>query len=797
MIIFVPFLIQDRGLFLYFGDYNVQQIPFYQLANQAVKDGNIWWNWNTDLGANFIGSYSFYLLGSPFFWLTLPFSSAIVPYLMAPLFVLKYTLAAVTSYAFLRRFVKTDNLAVIGALMYAFSSYMIYNTFYNHFLDVAVVFPLLLIALEELVVNNRRGYFAAAIALCSIMNYYFFFGQIVFVFIYFLLRSNCDEFRIDLKKMLMIAGEAAIGVLISGVILLPSVLALSGNPRLNNVFNGFEWLFYQSYSNAAENRFRDNPQRYAQIFQSLFFPADIPGRLNFFPESNSSWSSVSAFLPLFSMSGVIAFLTQVKRHWVRRLLIVSFIMALVPGLNSLFSGINSTYYARWFYMPVLIMCLATIIALENRAVDFTKGIKWTLLIVAVFSLIAVFPYREEGDIAWSWGGLLKYPDRFGINIAIGLVCVICSYIIIKYFREDGKKFFTASAASICAIAFVCGFTTISWGRLEGQYDYRQVVDMGIYGGDSLELPDDEFYRIDIENGMDNWGMMWNKPTINAFHSIVPPSIMRFYNEIAENSNENRTVASRPKLSKAGLRHLTSVKYLMHESDKKTEVFIPGFEVIAERNGFNIYENKSFIPMGFTYDYYISQEKLSERPDRHKDRIMLRSLVLSSEDIQGYGYLMKPISSSDLNSMTDNSMLEDCKDRRNSAAYSFETDNRGFTARIDMKESNLVFFSVPYDKGWEAYVNGVKADIIEANIGFMAVYAQQGNGVVIRFKYTTPGLYWGIALTLAGLLLLAAYIITLKILTKRYPAELAVNRSYHNRRKYHKNLPDAFGEMMEG
>ena len=81
-VIFLPFIIYDGGYFLFYGDFNVQQIPFYTLAHDAVRDGNLFWNWNTDLGVNFIGSYSFYLLGSPFFWLTIPFPSEVVPYLI-------------------------------------------------------------------------------------------------------------------------------------------------------------------------------------------------------------------------------------------------------------------------------------------------------------------------------------------------------------------------------------------------------------------------------------------------------------------------------------------------------------------------------------------------------------------------------------------------------------------------------------------------------------------------------------------------------------------------------------------
>ena len=59
LLLFLPFVIYNRGYFIYYGDYNAQQIPFYRLAHEAVRSGNIGWSWTTDLGANFIGSYSF------------------------------------------------------------------------------------------------------------------------------------------------------------------------------------------------------------------------------------------------------------------------------------------------------------------------------------------------------------------------------------------------------------------------------------------------------------------------------------------------------------------------------------------------------------------------------------------------------------------------------------------------------------------------------------------------------------------------------------------------------------------
>ena len=76
-LIFLPWILLNKGYFFFYGDFNVQQIPFYQMIHDEVRNGNICWSYTTDLGANIIGSYSFYMIGSPFFWLTLPFRAVL------------------------------------------------------------------------------------------------------------------------------------------------------------------------------------------------------------------------------------------------------------------------------------------------------------------------------------------------------------------------------------------------------------------------------------------------------------------------------------------------------------------------------------------------------------------------------------------------------------------------------------------------------------------------------------------------------------------------------------------------
>ena len=73
-------MLLHRGLFSVAGDFNVQQIPFAMYANDAVKSGNVIWDWSLDLGSNFIGGMTFYILGNPSFWLSPLFPSDMFMY---------------------------------------------------------------------------------------------------------------------------------------------------------------------------------------------------------------------------------------------------------------------------------------------------------------------------------------------------------------------------------------------------------------------------------------------------------------------------------------------------------------------------------------------------------------------------------------------------------------------------------------------------------------------------------------------------------------------------------------------
>lgn len=759
-LVFLPFVIVDNGYFLYYGDFNVQQVPFYQMCHDAIRSGNIGWSWTTDLGANFIGSYSFYLLGSPFFWLTIPFPSEAVPYLMAPLLVLKFACASLTGFVYLRRYVRREAWAVVGGILYAFSGFSVYNVFFNHFHEAIVMFPLLLAAMDEYMETRRRGVFALAVFGCCFVNYYFFVGQVAFCLIYWFVRMFAGSWNISLRDFLLLALEAVLGVGMACVLLVPSVFAVLQNPRVDNPPEGWNALLY------------DRNQRYLHIIECFFFPPDIPARPNFTPDSGSKWASLGAWLPLFGMTGVIAWLQMHRRHWVRRMLGICFLMAMVPILNSAFQLFNSSYYARWFYMITLMMSLATVLSLESDRVDWKRAIKWNLGIVLAIALsVGLMPHTETEDgVSVTRFGLEDYPSRLWSYFAISMLCLGLLAVIFRFRKRNPRLFRQSIAVCVAGVSVLYSIFVLALGKTQTENAHDHLIPYSLNGGEDVDVPGGlENCRSDFYDSMDNAGMFWQIPNIQAFHSIVPGSIMEFYPSIGV----TRDVGSRPEVSHYGLRGLVSCKWLF-DDDHDAEYFggvlrndpqMPGWTFYENQNGFDIWENEYYIPMGFSYDYCVSRDTYEATSESNRELLMLKALVLENEDVEKYSDILPELTDTSTLSFSEEAYLDDCIDRRETSCTSFSYDNDGFSAVSEGDKERLVFFSVPYEDGWSATVNGEEAEIIKVNVGFMAVKVPAGEAD-IRFTYRTPGLLLGLLASGCAVTVLVVYLLVCRHLRKK-------------------------------
>lgn len=754
-IFFLPFYIIDGGFFHYAGDFNSQQISFYRYMNGFIKgagcpDGmagaaRSTFSWATDLGSGAMNAYSFYLYGSPFFWLSLIFPQNWLPYLMVPLLVLKFAVAGGGAYRYLCRYVRRSDHAVLGACLYAFSGFSIYNVFFNHFIDVVALFPWMLWALDETLYEQEEHYglFAFWVGVNLLNNYFFFIGQVLFLVIYFICKLTTKDFPMNVRLFVRLAFESLLGAALGFVLLWPAVLSILQNPRTIDLSSGWGFLTYSKV------------QQYLAILLSWLLPPDSPYITSIWSEGIIKWTSMSAYLPLCSLAGAMAYWRARKGDSKKRIVATCAIFALVPVLNSAFYALNSSYYARWYYMPVLILCAMTASALESPDISAdeldapVRGIGWLMVATLAFALVPV----QDGDTKeWSLG-VLQNPGQYAAVLSFGIGGLILYRLLCRRWR--GSRAFARRMTAV-VLAFACAFGMVhigigKFGQWHTDSDLVEQYTSAIKLKDDLPEGD---WRVDTYKTHDNLGLWLDKSSLQYFGSTAAPSILSFYPALGV----KRDVRSEPDISNYALRGLLSVKYLITTPEKQEDFLAAaddGWSYYDTKDGFMLYENENYVPMGFTYDYYITEESYETTVKTTRANLLMRALVLSEEDAEAYGKYLEKLPEAKLDDLWYDTYVSDCADRRASACSTFQMTNSGFHAEITLKKDDLVFFSVPYDDGFTAYVNGEETDVIRVDEGLMAVLAPAGENT-IDFVYQADGYPLASKVSLAALAAFALY-----------------------------------------
>ena len=854
----LPFLIDHGGLFFYYGDYNVQQVPFLIFAHRAVRQGRFFWNPLVDLGGNMAGTFSFYLWGSPFFWLTIPFPESWLPYMMPFIMALKYGTASATAYAWIRTRTKTGGAAAIGAFLYAFSGFQACNIVFQHFHDVTAFFPLYLLTFDRFVERRPGGRgrygFILMTALMSVINYYFFFGQVVFLALYYLVRRGIRLVRGEgilcaCREVLGILAGGAAGLMLAAFFLVQSVGGLMGNSRVSEFLSGYDLVAYPDSTTPLA------------IIRTLFVVPDLIARGTLFSSENIRNGSLAFYLPCFAMAGVIAYWMLRKRSWTRNLLALLAVMAMVPVLNASFSAFNEDFYTRWFYMPVLLCaCMTAEVLEEEESTAFVRGTLISNAFTVLFILMCFLPVYEDGT--WSFTSVCENRRLLPAQIRATLIgaAVLCVIAFLKHrygglfsvrtaaVPAGGPGKAEAAAAGVAAVelpeeepmpaeAVAAGGTSVelqeepvqavatdngeasaelreepvpaeapeTGSRLRGLLQPGTLclaltlvcciisTSAVVSNGSSLisysgfekwklqmltqrpvlgenEEPEQEaaaegidknvpspFSRVETDSTSTNYEMVWGIPTMHCFESTVHPSIFRWYRGIGM----IRTVESTLPFERIGARALMSVRYYLEndlvrsDNSYSDQGGIEGYSLNNNENGYNVYETENYIPMGISFDSYMTEENydlLENGPV--SDRVLVKNLILSEEAADRYGDLLTEDTDTDPGTMSYLEFGRLCDERAASACRDFAFDKNGFHATAQLEKDNLVLFSVPWDRGFSATVDGKPAELVRADFGLTAVFVPEGTHE-IRFSYLPAGLMPAAVLSLLTALALAA------------------------------------------
>ncbi|MGX8832890.1 YfhO family protein [Amedibacillus sp. YH-ame6] len=709
---FAYFIYKGNGAFTLRGDFNSQQLTFNMYANDVLKSGFSQWSWNTDLGTQFVGAFSFYNLGSPFFWVSLVFPSSAFPFIVGILYMLKYAVAGLLSYLFLKRFVSKKEYAVLGSILYAFCGFQSTNLMFNHFHDVVALFPLLLIGIEKLITEKRKGFFVVAVFFNCLLNYFFFIGEVLFLIIYFICR-----FHSDIKTMLKNIGicmiEGLLGIGLAAFLFVPSIMFILNNPRA-----GFstEGIFALTFSKTE----------YLAMLKSLLMPGEVMFRQSAI--TSIDWSSTSLYLPCVACSLVIAYVMK-KRNWITAMIIILAVCSAVPLLTASFYGFTAIYH-RWWYMFIIIMVLASIKVIENRR---EYPIKTSILIsLGVLILLTMYIYPD----------LILRKNVFLLYLMMSMMGLIILFIL-DYMKND-KKFIKMLLVFVSLFSFASTAFNIFLYR-QGSSTSEEILKK-INDSYNLKTYDMQYRYAMYDNYTSFIGKQKN---IWSFDSTISPTILEFNQAFGF----ERTSTSMRYEEVPYLEALLSGKYKITDDAKQENII----DKYSSNEGTNYVVEQEALPIGFSQNAYILKSEFMNIKVEDRAKVAIAALVIDDDNkntIKGLSKYTYDNSVNNVSFMGDKENLEN-----------FEITNDGFRGTISLSDVKSLFFSIPYDNGWSAYVDGKEVEIFKS-IGMMALKLNEGNHN-IKFTYSTPGMFTGIVVSLASCLLFAFYIILNKKLHNKH------------------------------
>ena len=729
------------GFFYVGGDFADQQIPFIMETKRMLSSGNPFWSWNTYLGQNFIASYSFYTLTSPFVWVDCLFPSNLILVGITFTLYLKFICAGVAAFFYLREMHISEKMCIAGGLFYAFSSYVICNVNFYHFFEPLICFPLLLLALERFI-NGRRYAFSLLVGISfatAFINWYF----IPCSFIAALLYAACriygkDGVRISWKRLLLGIFAVLVGILMSSIVLIPTALYLVGGSRAT-VSVQMEFTQYDILV-------------WLQQIRSLFIPkVEEMGNSSPWIFNTSSSSAVS--IPIVGVLLPMLYILQ-KKDWLKVLLIVSIIFFVTP-LNGIFSLYTDPRYSRWAYALTLFFVLASVKYLDEGGRIGIKALLifvLTSIFVYLFFRFPVFWMRLK-DIDTSTQGSRE------IDWCIFAVFVLSLLSLIAYQRRQ-----TWRMLMVLIVLFSCIHLGVRiYQRTDCFYTkantrhyrvFNTYIDSNLLRSDeNMNHRSDFFTREGVIYA--NMAMLYNMPSVSTYNSVKDKGLEKLFSTVQKSLYKSFLYNSLfvPEWNRTSFDALMSVKKIIEFKDPKAHwIPVEGKSLMAEDKDFSEYIFDYYIPMGFTYDSFILEEEIQKLLDRepYQDipKQLLANLVVDESNVS----LLKGLLPKGHLISNDVPLDSLVRARRKATCSSFIGDTKGFKATINLDKDNIVFFSVPSDPGFSAFVDGKQTSIIKVNLGLSAVLLPSGSHTV-EFRYMPPGLMVGIAVSIVSFLVL--------------------------------------------
>ena len=453
---------------------NMQQVaPLYaHLWDWMHGKASLWFDWYTGFGTNVSMSISAFSMLSPFNLLLYLFPRTLILESISILTLVKMIFMAVAMYAYINKKYNSlsYNMKVVFSLMYTFCGYtVLYGSCFTPWMDIVALFPLLMLAYENMMQTGKKIFYIIMVAIIFIINYYLGAMSLVYIFLisgaYVLLMSKKEKIK-EHAWNLGIGTVAGLGL--SCFVLVPVMMQLSGSQRGGSgqgiVSQYIGWIKSAIISDGQMAAF----QRWMMLYGMAFAAAVIIMGLKKFKEEKNTI------------------------RYMISLLLISLLPIVVEGINLMwhFGSYNGYTLRNGYIVAFTLITVAAYFAqrmFEEVTADKKQLVKQLVIFVVAAAVYAViYNIIPSNDIILA---------AFILFIAIFIAAFI---FYNKKLKKDGIGFDFNTIIAIVAIeVFIGAYSLIGPPKFYEYepYQYGDYVQAANEVKDSLDIEESVTERI--------------------------------------------------------------------------------------------------------------------------------------------------------------------------------------------------------------------------------------------------------------------------------------------------------------
>ena len=745
MILFYRFIFGNEVFLFSELDPNRDQIcnyyPYiYHLFHH--KEALSWWSFNSGMGNNMFPMINQFFL-DPFniinaiFWN--PMENGFV-YML----ILKLICISVVFYRLALILTGNRYVSFLTALLFSFNGFIMFMGQHWFMVNKVFAFVFLLLSIEIYFKSKIKWWLLLIALTINISDIYFFIQSAFFIGVYLLFRSFLIDGTLNKipKQVLKLSILTVVSGLLASVIILPFLAVIGNGPRLN-----------LNHLDIGKLIFSVNDFDYYLALFGMFFSNNLNGNAtNFFGWYDFMRSPIlySGLLTLLILPQLFFMQNKNQKRALIFISLISLITVIFPFFGYLFNGFQELYF-RWTYGVITFNLLSVAIILNAIYKDKTLNLSVLKITLAVlfFGLLLFWMYYRRHDGEWKMNYLVGsfYSDKnhYIQNRLIILFSFLTAYFILLHFINKYKVVVAFLFIIIIGTELIVEHSPTFYERglvkkNHNPYQTKFARDNQILLNRIKKNDLSQFYRIEQQYYPFGTGMTRNNSlaqnyyglkSYTSFNSKSTYEFCSFFNLIKKGHWANILPSWEPNIQRYSLLNVLSVKYLL----SKDSIQSKELKLIDQYNGIKVYRNLNSLPLGVTYKHFITESKLQSFSDTLKDKTINSKLVIQDKDVKKL-----------------KSYFQDTSDSEKFKILKFRQSD--ILGSVHSNSKQILFFSIPYDKGWEISINNKKVDFYKVNVGFIGVPIEKGLNK-INLKYTPPlfklGMYISI-FTFCGILL---------------------------------------------